>query len=389
MGLNVLQEEAMIALYGSSALTSSSPLSPATAPSPQVTEQNKMLEHWIDLVNEISFNAQASVDVLDDFLNYDKIATGELSLEYTIVPIWSLINDTVSEFKLPMSKKNLTLHFNLPNATEKQNTINELLINNNDNTNNNTPSSSSSSSSSSWDNPHEVLEGSDDTFTVSNSKQQIVDLETNATSNNNTNVHSYVQDQKLIGDSVRITQVIRNLVSNAIKFSKEEGDIYITTKFEALIGNSNSKSSSSSSSNKRKNERRKPNTKSSTSSSSSSIEGGTKNTFKLKSQEVVTCEKTGNLSFMIKDTGVGLSKPQLKKLFGSGVQFDVNELQAGKGMYDIICSLHIICVELFCIVSFRIVLSHLVSHYITSFLPFPTLSLSLSIFSSPRRLQIT
>merc|ERR1740130_45623 len=281
-----------------------------------------MLEHWIDLVNEISFNAQASVDVLDDFLNYDKIATGELHLEYTIVPIWNLIDETVSEFKLPMSKKNLTLHFNLPDATDIVRTINELLINNNDNT----PSSSSSS--------EEVLEGSDDTFTVSNSnrntntdeKRQEIDLEKPAPTKNG---YSYAHDQKLIGDSVRITQVIRNLVSNAIKFSKEKGDIYISTKFEAL--NRSSSSSPSSSSNKRMTSHQKNSNKSSSSSPPSDSGGGTKSTFKLKSQEVITCEKTGNLSFTIKDTGAGLSKPQLKKLFGSGVQFDVNELQAGKG----------------------------------------------------------
>ena len=335
MGLNVLQEEAMMALGGSSTLTSSSSSSspPAAASSsPEASEQNKMLEHWIDLVNEISFNAQASVDVLDDFLNYDKIATGELHLEYTIVPIWNLIDETVSEFKLPMSKKNLTLHFNLPDATDIVKTINELLINNNDNT----PSSSSSSS-------EEVLEGSDDTFTVSNSnrntntdeKRQEIDLEKPAPTKNG---YSYAHDQKLIGDSVRITQVIRNLVSNAIKFSKEKGDIYISTKFEAL--NRSSSSSPSSSSNKKMNKKRmtshqKNSNKSSSSSPPSDSGGGTKSTFKLKSQEVITCEKTGNLSFTIKDTGAGLSKPQLKKLFGSGVQFDVNELQAGKGMYSV------------------------------------------------------
>jgi signal transduction histidine kinase len=224
------------------------------------------------------------------------------------------------------------LHFNLPNATEIQKTIDKLLINNHDNT----PSSSSSSSSS-------VLEGSDDIFTVSHSikdtntdkKQQQIDLEKAAAT---INVYSYAQDQKLIGDSVRITQVIRNLVSNAIKFSKEEGDIYISTKFEAL---NKSSSSSSLSSNKMTNNKKKMTNhqknskKSSSSSPSSDPGGGTKNTFKLKSQEVITCEKTGNLSFTIKDTGAGLSKPQLKKLFGSGVQFDVNELQAGKGMYNV------------------------------------------------------
>jgi len=76
------------------------------------------IQHWFDLANEISANAQASVDVLDDFLNYDKIATGEMTLEYTIIPAWNLIESTVAEFKLPMTKKRITLHTSLPNADE-------------------------------------------------------------------------------------------------------------------------------------------------------------------------------------------------------------------------------------------------------------------------------
>mmetsp|Transcript_13721 Transcript_13721/g.38622 ORF Transcript_13721/g.38622 Transcript_13721/m.38622 type:complete len:482 (+) Transcript_13721:452-1897(+) len=105
---------------------------------------------------------------------------------------------------------------------------------------------------------------------------------------------SHSQDLKIICDSVRITQVIRNLVSNAIKFSKGEGDIFISVKFEEA--------------------KRKP----------------TK-TFQLKSKDVINCKKSGDLVFTIKDNGVGMTESQLTNLFQSGVQFDVNNLQAGKG----------------------------------------------------------
>jgi len=185
------------------------------------------------------------VDVLDDFLNYDKIAAGELLLEYTIVSAWNLIEETVLEFNLPSAKKKISLHIHSPDATELEITT-------------------------------------------------LVDLEVEGIPSR---AAYLVQDQKLVGDSVRITQVIRNLVSNAIKFSKEGGDIHVSTKFEK----------------------------------ETSMEKHQTFDFMLKNEETVICKKTANLVFTIKDNGAGLSKLQIKKLFGDGVQFDVNELQAGKG----------------------------------------------------------
>lgn len=51
----------------------------------------------------------------------------------------------------------------------------------------------------------------------------------------------------------------------------------------------------------------------------------------MKSKEVITCDKLGEIVFTIKDSGAGLSRSQLNNLFGAGVQFDANELQSGKG----------------------------------------------------------
>jgi len=161
-------------------------------------------------------------------LNYDKVESGTLSLELTVVSIWSLIERTVTEFKLPMASKNIKLRIDIPSESPFE----ELLL----------------------------------------------------------------EDQKMIGDNVRITQVLRNLVSNAIKFTPEGGDILVEAKWRPSF--------------LRPKER----------------------TFDVsKPRDKVTCSSTGDLILTVKDTGAGMTKEQLKRLFGQGVQFNVNELQHGNG----------------------------------------------------------
>lgn len=189
---------------------------------------------WFDLAHEVHTSAQSSVDVLNDLLNYDKIENGSLSLELSVVPIWNLIDRTIGEFKLPMTSKNIDLHFSLP-AMEKD-----------------------------VENLTAVAEGK-------------------------------VRDQKLIGDQVRITQVLRNLVSNAIKFTPEGGNIHVAAKW--------SKAST-------KEKERK---------------------YNLSNKSTIVHEPTGTLVLTVKDTGAGMTKAQLKQLFGQGIQFNVNELQHGNG----------------------------------------------------------
>lgn len=41
--------------------------------------------------------------------------------------------------------------------------------------------------------------------------------------------------------------------------------------------------------------------------------------------------RSGRVRIDVKDSGIGMTGEQLEKLFGQGVQFNVNELQAGKG----------------------------------------------------------
>ena len=198
----------------------------------QEKDRNERENAWFELAGEVQTNAQSSVDVLNDLLNYDKIETGTLMLELTVVRIWSLIKNTVGEFKLPMASKNIKLNFSFSN-----------------------------------------MESGDEEQGGSHK----------------------IKDLKVIGDTVRITQVIRNLISNAIKFTPEGGDITIDASWQPTKNSSHGR------------------------------------TFNLKKGERVSCNGHGELVLTVKDTGAGMTKAQLKKLFGKGVQFNVNELQHGNG----------------------------------------------------------
>jgi signal transduction histidine kinase/CheY-like chemotaxis protein len=192
-------------------------------------------ESWFHLAYEVQTNAQSSVDVLNDLLNYDKIESGTLMLELTKLDVWELVAKTVLEFKLPAAAKKITLDFQLP-----------------------------------------VVKGDAEQPSF---------------------LPPEVREQKAVGDCVGVTQVLRNLVSNALKFTPEGGQLNVSAQWieRATVGQ---------------------------------VKG---RTFELSNSEMITAPKSGMLEVKVSDTGAGMSKEQQDKLFQQGMQFNVNELQAGQG----------------------------------------------------------
>jgi signal transduction histidine kinase len=125
------------------------------------------LTEWSDLSEDILHSTKSAVDVLNDLLNYDKIESGNLRLELTVVPIWSLIDHTASEFQLQAKKKSINYHIDFGELVDPGNTDSET--------------------------------GGDSKWTEEAKELQV------------------------IGDEVRITQVLRNLISNALKFTPVGG----------------------------------------------------------------------------------------------------------------------------------------------------------------------
>jgi signal transduction histidine kinase len=112
---------------------------------------------WFQLTQEIQVNAQGAVDILNDLLNYDKIEQGKLNLGLEVVPVWHLLEKAIIEFKSPASSKKVKLSLTF---------------------------------------------GEDGKPQTSLCRSQ--------------DLPQHIRSLQVIGDSVRLTQVIRNLMSNAL-----------------------------------------------------------------------------------------------------------------------------------------------------------------------------
>jgi signal transduction histidine kinase/FixJ family two-component response regulator len=192
-----------------------------------------LAKSWFQLSQEIQGNAQGAVDILNDLLNYDKIEQGTLSLCLEILPIWELIEKAVMEFKVPASSKKVGL--NVAFGLETRTTPRAQYL----------PSS--------------------------------------------------IRNLKVAGDPVRLLQVVRNLMSNALKFTPAEGSICVQAIYLPKS------------------------------------EDTLEEHFELQEGEIVTGHNRGSLRVRVTDTGAGMSKDQVDDLFQEGVQFNPNELQAGGG----------------------------------------------------------
>ncbi|CAB9501876.1 sensor kinase/phosphatase LuxQ (Partial), partial [Seminavis robusta] len=235
------------------------------------------VESFSGLVNDICDSAESAVQVLNDLLQYDKIQMGKFTMENTVISIVDLVQDISKEFRLSARKKNIAVTLD----TSPMMTMRE---------------------------------------TTSPDSKRRCDEEMGP-------FHS-PQDFKVVGDKIRITQILRNLVSNAVKFVPEQGHITLRLSW---VPNSNTTS-------------RSPRGNKGCDASwheryatllqhrGDNAEPRNKNdSYTLKSGQEVSYERQGMLHLDVIDTGAGMTPSQLKKLFQDGAQFNVNELQAGQG----------------------------------------------------------
>jgi signal transduction histidine kinase/CheY-like chemotaxis protein len=181
---------------------------------------NSVAQGWLKLSEEVLVSAKLSVGVLNDLLNYDKIQMGQLSLEYTVIPIYPLISMTIKEFSLPAASKKINFDLSYGGFQE-------------------------------------------------------------------------FDDLNVVGDTIRLTQVLRNLLSNALKFTEEGGNLCVHVSSQEMPSKTC--------------------------------------TFVMANGKEATYTSTDLLLVNVTDDGVGMSSDQLSKLFTAGTQFNVNQLQAGQG----------------------------------------------------------
>lgn len=210
----------------------------------------------LDLLREIQNSAESAVDVLNDVLLYDKIESS-IKLDMSMVPIWDVVERTLSEFRLPAARRDVNLR-----ATYETS-----------------------------------MADPEDGYEAGLRVKNVNDLPDD------------VRRLRVAGDASRIAQVLRNLLSNALKFTNEEGLILVTASYHI----------------KNITEGRRVQWKGS-SSSSDYVEK-----FELHNGEEVVATPRGHFQLFVQDTGVGMTEDQIGQLFGEGVQFNANTLQAGKG----------------------------------------------------------
>jgi len=210
-------------------------------------------EERMAILREIQNSAESAVEVLNDVLLYDKVETS-LKLELSLVPIWQVVEKTLSEFKLPALRRGVHLRSIYKTSTTEGDC------------------------------------GYDAGVRVADVK----------------NLPEDVRCLCVAGDPSRIAQILRNLFSNALKFTSENGSIIITASYQ----------------NKSMVEERKIRWKGSPTWHEKII---------LKNGEEVMATPQGHIQLTVQDTGVGMTQDELSKLFGEGVQFNAHELQEGKG----------------------------------------------------------
>lgn len=190
------------------------------------------INFWLNVTEDTNENAHVAVEILNDLLNYDKLETGTLELETEPVLIWDLVEKTVNQFGIQAVNRKVELKLDM----------------------------------------------------VRPAGETIADEE-NAESADPYNV---------VGDSIRLSQVLRNVISNALKFTPEDGLIQVTARY-----NPNGLPDAA--------------------------------PMLLEDEAVPSHDRAGSISISVKDSGVGLSRDQLSRLFSEGVQFDANRLQHGGG----------------------------------------------------------
>jgi signal transduction histidine kinase/ActR/RegA family two-component response regulator len=205
---------------------------------------------WVSVIRDIEDSSDSAIVVLNDLINYDKISMGTLNPEFEVVSLWDLVCATVKPFHVQARRSGITLQV--------------------------------------------LLE----------CEQEGLRAERGAK----------LDRLVVIADRVKLSQVIRNLLSNALKFSKEGSTVVVKVQWdEDGLPASNLPSGFVHDKDK------------SSSPPSHAI------TVTPELVKPVRLTRAGSLVVTVTDSGAGISKDNQLHLFREGVQFNANQLQAGQG----------------------------------------------------------
>ncbi|KAJ1416956.1 histidine kinase-like ATPase, partial [Ochromonadaceae sp. CCMP2298] len=183
---------------------------------------------WRQIAVDVLDNSEAAVDVLNDLLNYDKIESGSLQLEFSMVPVWNVLQRTFKTFVLQARVKDIV--FQLQGE----------------------------------------MFGADAALLEGGGLGRL----------------------HVLGDATRIAQVLRNLLSNSLKFTPKRGKVVVTAEY---------------------------------------VHYGLQKAVVQAPRVLLANARAGAVRITVQDDGAGLSPAQVGDICKEGVQFNVNTLQAGGG----------------------------------------------------------
>jgi signal transduction histidine kinase/CheY-like chemotaxis protein len=232
-------------------------------PPPLYSELKVTLEESFELIEELEENSSVAVTTLTDLINYDKIETKSFSIEKKDVDIWSVVEKAVSPLTIHAKEKNIQM---------------------------------------------ELVTQLADPCQFPTSQQTTIDI----------------RNLRVVGDAVKVAQVIRNLVSNALKFSSVDGDVKISGTTTMMIVPSHFLPIVYF-------QPREEPPSTGTVPRHKSLFFPPVRVHAYEDLSPDTNNPIGDLVITVTDTGPGLSLVQQKMMFEEGVQFNPNELQAGQG----------------------------------------------------------
>ncbi|KAJ1398499.1 hypothetical protein B484DRAFT_424911, partial [Ochromonadaceae sp. CCMP2298] len=211
------------------------------------------------IARDVTASTEEAVVVLNDLLSYDKIESGIFVLEFAFVAVDEVVQRSMATFLLQARDKNVAL--TLRTITEDEGQL----------------------GTGGW------ASGIRDSGTVSGSRSSAQWLESGM------GALELDPRYQLIGDGSRLGQVLRNLLSNALKFTNPGGSVAVTVQ---------------------------------------RVPGGMPEQVRIALPEesgLLAYPRVGSVRISVVDSGAGLSEQQVLDIGKEGLQFNVSALQGGGG----------------------------------------------------------
>ena len=289
-----------------------------------------------DTLCDVNLSCMVAVDILNDLLCYEKMESGILELHKENINVESFLNECIAMFAGQADECGVHMHVctspidysqasNHNNINDSSLSDGDIDVNKRDGSNNN----------------HKI-----NNKNISNNNDNNENLDQITHGMKKSVALPILSNDYIYADKFKMDQVVRNLVSNALKFTPPGGSVFIQATFQTHTNKIQSK-----------NTEKKSNWMSDTryislsgsksdppSKSTSPSKVGLRTFDSLQSPNFSVIDRWdgmnirdeigctyGTLLLTVKDTGAGITLKNQKRLFNEIVQFNPEKLQAGGG----------------------------------------------------------